>query len=649
MDFDYVNGASAKSTPGLQLLFQCSVREPFHELFAKAEQFVKGNDSVAATDRVNDTADETATPCSWQPRPRVAAWAASRRSRKKRGAAGDWLSSYGYCHVRTTGKNAYADRNVDRDGACHYVFAAAWRDTSIGCSTADNVESLHKAVTMESNRSCWLCGWSVPISAKAAKPGCREASDSLALISTMPEHWLQPAIPPQSEGCRAEEVPTSNTPRSQASEPTTCLCIHEKHSKRRDRLSLVGTATQQGADLDVFVVMPSNASSNVLVATVGTKNSGSRLRAYLRRQCAYPENALGNRAFPSKSQAESWIQNGQVIIDGKIVTDSGQLLHSGEVIAVCLGLAGVREERAAGTSPDFRMVDEWSLPFIKVESTDDSDQSIAVVVWKGVGVRTTGVFDQRTLESRVRQQLQLTSLVSVSKLDTGCSGLCVLGPKRFWHLSSCTTLVALKSTFTALVHGSIPVDSEHTERIECEKISWKRKEKPKASTRRYRDAYDTVEGKDSLTIDEISQQLAVDIVFRCLESATLSTPQAKVRDCHASCTNTLSSDENFLPTSLSTVEVTLDARTPNPAAAIAYWLRHDLGTPVVGDRFSGREYSLLPRPMRNRLKRQLCIGCTGVALSALSPTIHLENQTATHTIPEKWKSSYWYEFEKSAS
>jgi hypothetical protein len=107
------------------------------------------------------------------------------------------------------------------------------------------------------------------------------------------------------------------------------------------------------------------------------------------------------------------------------------------------------------------------------------------------------------------------------------------------------------------------------------------------------------------------------------------------------CSEQTDSDSSQGIPKLSTVTVCTDSEASGLGSVICFYLRK-AGYPVVGDRFAGTEYLSLPRPMRNRIKHRLSIGCTRVECP-------IPAYVAKETAPLKWQARYWQGFCNSPS
>jgi hypothetical protein len=206
----------------------------------------------------------------------------------------------------------------------------------------------------------------------------------------------------------------------------------------------------------------------------------------------------------------------------------------------------------------------------------------SVVLCSPVSMRTIGSFDAATLEQSFARQSNC-SYKSLSKLDTGCSGLCVLQKEENSNES-----FSIRHTFTALLHGHVPLEWIAGE------VSV---ELPMDATRRWR----------KRALDE-SEKCSV---------ANKTTAQAR-------CSEQTDSDSSQGIPKLSTVTISTDSEASGLGSVICFYLRK-AGYPVVGDRFAGTEYLSLPRPMRNRIKHRLSIGCTRVESHI---PVHVTEETA---------------------
>jgi hypothetical protein len=102
------------------------------------------------------------------------------------------------------------------------------------------------------------------------------------------------------------------------------------------------------------------------------------------------------------------------------------------------------------------------------------------------------------------------------------------------------------------------------------------------------------------------------------------------------CSEQTDSDSSQGIPTLSTVTVSTDSKASGLGSVICFYLRK-AGHPVVGDRFAGTEYLSLPRPMRNRIKHRLSMGCTRVEC-------RIPACAAEETAPVGWQARSWQDF-----
>ena len=294
------------------------------------------------------------------------------------------------------------------------------------------------------------------------------------------------------------------------------------------------------------------------VYTVSSVDSGKRLRRFLQISMSF-----------SKNQAEQHIKNNCVSLNQVLVRDSSRIIHTGDVIEI----HGGGNSNSQLINVIYRQ-DDW------------------VAVVKPVGMRTLGSFSESTLESTVSHQLRDT-YTSLSILDTGCAGLCIL---RKTNLSSHTPL-SLQHVFTALVHG---------------RVTWKefKSDLDSGSCRRWRRR-------------------------KVLHNVSGGTCESKLHDespmVQAETSVRMTCNEQtcgqVIPLSTLTITTTSNVRVD----ALCFMLRK-LGHPVVNDRFCRAEYLELPRSVRNLIKSRLCIACFEVSVG--SQTIKIET-------PDRLSSNYW--------
>ena len=164
-------------------------------------------------------------------------------------------------------------------------------------------------------------------------------------------------------------------------------------------------------------------------------------------------------------------------------------------------------------------------------------------------------------------------------------------------------------TFTALVHGHPPEEWKRGVFVQVPTEGlrqWKRQK-----TTQQESSVET--GGD---VDSVSNSIAT-------SSRELDLDNALFIQCHDSLTV-----EGEQKISTLTIQSRFDdGRLSN---VISYVLRK-LSYPVVNDRFSKREYSALPRRMKNIIKQKVCIGCyqLDIEYEGESTTVKIDSHKRT--------------------
>lgn len=299
---------------------------------------------------------------------------------------------------------------------------------------------------------------------------------------------------------------------------------------------------------------------------VAQNHSGKRLRWYLRQPF------ISTLKHISKKLCDDLIKEGRVLVNSQVAMDSSRILSGGDTVTV---LEQFRDQSTTNKKSEIDVVFQ--------------DHSL-IVAFKPVGMRTLGSFSEATME------MSISSLVgyrykSISKLDTGCSGLCVL--KRH----DCVD-VEVTHIFTALVHGHVPDEWDTVTVLSLFVESMRRWKTSTNSDKRSFD--DMIHGSSS--VETMS--------LLCLERTA----------------------------SLSTLRIETLSKSAGLCNAVCFLLRKK-GHPVVNDRFCRQEYLELPRSMRNLIKSRLCIGCYEVKIAGKADVI----QTAT---PERLSARFWEQYGK---
>jgi hypothetical protein len=309
--------------------------------------------------------------------PPTPGWAASRRSRNGRAGSRDWLGKYGYRHRRTHGDGAEADaKDVDLTGATHYLFAAG------PTTEKDDVQGRLIDTAGPASFECHICGMK-----------CTNSDELQA-------HLQAPALPDAaSQPAKGiiDEYPNGSIGSSKLAENTP---VHSDVVAVQSKSDVVDGGSTTAA---------TTTTGGVETVVVSSDNEGKRLRWYI-QHCMPPPKR-------SKKACELLVKDGHVFLDGQVTEDTGRILRTGVKVSIRAvdASSGSQKLIVLANAPTIRIVTSWS-------------PSLAVV-WKPVSMRTIGSFDAATLEQSFARQSNC-SYKSLSKLDTGCSGLCVLQKKR---------------------------------------------------------------------------------------------------------------------------------------------------------------------------------------------------------------------------
>jgi hypothetical protein len=630
------NVEEAAQRAGWKLQSSIPVRHPFHRIFPT---------SLFPWNNYSD----------WQPPSPVNT--TSHTSSSARRKARHALARYGYQHVRTTTSQSRTNGcitssiqrgSVDMTGSSHYVFVktnnhnACDRGLAQFPCISEERKSENSINDSNSTFTCTICGvhfateilWKAHLQAPA-KP--THVSSSLTSIpssssstylstSTKTEKQFRISIKSDSENINVELYDNQATYFQQPS----CNEYDD------------GADSESREDEDL------NSTSRITV-TVAPECHEKRLRWFLQHYASLHENQNqyssenycpkhrnDNRPFPKKSKREwqHWIQSGMVTVNGTVAFDDGRVLQTGWIVSVET-TSNTTKGQSRQSRSRVEIVDTWRWN----DSVTDGTCRQWFVVWKPAGMRTIGNFAESTLEQiftrqQQEQNVSSTNYVfyrSLSKLDTGCRGLCVLEEQNQDGCRTSKTAMRLTQTFTGLVHGLVPDDWDQGVTMVFATNEIRRWKKRQDSSPRE----STVEG-------------ALEARVQCIERSW-NHPRENP-------------GSNVPALSTVTIKMTTTRTTANETfcSGIAPIITHHLrkhvppGYPVVGDRFvSTNEYLLLPRAVRNRIKHRLCMGCTEVTIivsgddQTPETTEEGQGKNVFHTkvsIPERWSAHYWREF-----
>ena len=479
--------------------------------------------------------------------PVLSHYPAPRRYRNGKLGSKHFLGRYGYRHRRTHGEQVRGDADVNVSGSVHFIFEV---DDSNGCFRREQV----------SETDCNVC------------------ETKFETVHELRQHCEAPALPDpmevesDSNVCKSEgtcgHVDDNIAPKS------TCAAINQ---------SLDDDGDSKIQDPNKTSSSPQNMidTSNILPSIIGDDHDGKRLKWYLR-------HVFAEDACLSKQKCERIIKGRRVALNGTVVVDSGRFLHTGDKFLVLPEPVG-SEETVPGSA---------AKEHVGIYHQSDN----LVVAFKPVGMRTIGSFSEQTLEMLVSARKGVP-FKAVSKLDTGCAGLCVL--KRDG------VAVEVSHVFTALVHGHVP-DSWNGLSLQL----------PIESMRRWRKGGNT-ERLDGSYVETLVHEMTAQAIGDSAEIFVLAQTQSE--------NETLA---------LSTVQISTSSNAGGLCNAISFLLRKR-GHSVVNDRLCRREYLTLPRSIRNLIKNRLCIGCYEVRMGVGSDE---QVTTVTIPVPHRLHATHWQKY-----
>jgi hypothetical protein len=643
---------------GLQLQRRIPVQHPFHQIFSPA---VSHGICVSLFPWEIDP--------DW--RPPIAAvekqlqqqqHVPGRISRKQKSR--HWLGRYGYQHVRTFYQGQSEAPNLS--GSTHYVFQRKEQE--------DKKQDDHEVDEKPSRTTPSTTGSSIsPLPPPPQPPPNTTAIGKPALTATTPitcsvcgivfqdqaaldMHLTAPALPTcwiASSCCKTAERATSVDSLPSATAAST---------KQQPQSSTTRTHLCTPAIALHCESSQAAGGDNLTVAlTVPGDCEGQRLRWFLQHCNVAANNSSDSNLLSklSKRQWEGLIKSGGVSVNGVMAMDSGRILCSGWTVTVRTipsnndtSAKQVAKRGVVAVSLEKPVERNNSHHPIQVVAQDEYGDAAFCIVWKPVGMRTIGSFDACTLEETFTWQQLQTQLVhtghihsnatstvkykSLSKLDTGCSGLCVLQNVNYTNIRPTNSPLSIKvtHTFTILVHGSVPDEWRTPSGVSILLPTdgmrrWKRQKQKESTTCNHASE---ASSSPSLCAREVGCPASI----RCLEQATLSSIPVLN---HEVSTETTSSAPPA-GERLSTVAITTDSQSSGLAQTIAHYLRKIAGRPVVGDRFAVSEYLSLPRSIRNRIKQRLCMGCTSVRVTTTRDSSS-GGRTFNCEVPQRWSAAFW--------
>lgn len=484
-----------------------------------------------------------------------------RKYRNGRLGSKHFLGRYGYCH-RRTGGDLYGGNDSDMSvhQSVNFVFT---------CES--EVKSIKKG---ESTKQCKICGIIV--------------ADEHA----MKEHLEAPAVPDIMSGEFLYEKKTESKPSPS-----------DNHDDK-----LTSAKIKPSAEL-------SNASkfgqSQILIeATVLHAHDSKRLK-WLCRQDSYNLS----KYMKTKKQCTDIIKSGRIFVNGDLALDHGRIVKENDVIT----LINPWQEETGSIQSD--KTDDFGVKIIKTVPIGHASTSTGtnlVVLHKPVGIRVAGSFAANTLQMITQSLLGNIVCTPISKLETGCSGLCVVTTSQSQLSVELGIKVIYK--FTVLVHGTVP-------------LSWKggiRVKVPDSGPRNWKRVQTDESKKSSSGVNSK------------LGNYENPSPPSHINGSNENsllivCTDILRLRKSSL--AFSTLEIQSAHGLGRLSNVISFVLRK-MDFPVVNDRFCKRELSALPRIMRNMLKRKICICCNGLDIKLTSEQV--SSDEIISTAPNKLtQCSHW--------
>jgi hypothetical protein len=452
---------------------------------------------------------------------------AKRKFRNGKLGSKHFLSRYGYMHRRTEGELFRGnDREMNVQQSLNFLFAPPTSDAS--------------TLEFDGASDDLKCGI------------CKMVFESKHVLE---RHLDNPALPDIHTGRFVTKIPTGGS----AVEENP---LQSAKKEQRDEYASI---------------QPINISDATILAeaTIEKEFHSTRIK-WLCRQHGFPLSKF----IKSKRQSEEAIKEGRIFINRQVAMDTGRIVHENDVVSLVEEYVKHNNTKRASTMSDDDLAS--GVRIVKTISAGHTDAPSLIVTYKPVGIRCVGQFSSDTLEMIIKKHLEHTHKEEeihcqpVSKIDTGCAGLCVLRVGG-------SNIPKITYTFTTLVHGS-PDDS------------WKSGvyvNVPKSSVRnwkRQKNSSDDEATNDSApTMTQIGLDLDNALLIQCVDSYNIVV-------------------DGGVDNVISTLTVRSSHDDGRLANVISFTLRK-LGYPVVNDRFAKRESSSLPRRMKNLLKQKVCIGC----------------------------------------
>lgn len=528
-------------------------------------------------------------------RPTQSGWPAPRRYRNGKLGSKHFLGRYGYRHRRTMG-DVYGGNDADMavDGSVNILL----RRKEDVVAAEKPLLSIKEGL----DRKEYLCKI------------CNRSFETKAQLES---HLQSPALPDARSIHRDEET---------GKEFSTAygLKTYERQKRReleeralhfgifRASAAAAMTAAEEKkprvGSYDKGQTESSQIGDVLAKSTVPAEFDGKRLRWYCRQITEF--SALAK----SKKQCENLVKGGRVCVNGEVAFDSSRIIRSGDQIAISADV-GARCTNTEGRNS--QGIVDFSQPQKGVNILRTMNTGDVLIALKPSGMRTCGTFSDATLEMTISSLMNNKKrYYSVTKLETGCQGLCYVVSDSHLRGQNKTDIVY---RYSALVFGHVPQEWSSGVFASVPPSNLCRRWKNNGTNN-----CDRITGIDGYSEEE-----------ECYVPQISTSPTtSEEKELFIRCLGQTTSRKSQI--ALSTLSIESKAEDGRLCSTISFVLRK-LGHGVVNDRFCKREGAELPRIIRNRLKKKLFIGCYRLKLSGVA-----DNESIVEApVPDRLKVDYW--------
>ncbi len=517
-----------------------------------------------------------------------------------------FLGRYGYRH-RRTGGDLYGGNDTDMAVHQSINFIFEFVDGVMGICSDEIDSSGEQSIQGLQGYFCSVCEQS--FSSEAALHAHLEAP---ALPDIQTGDFLHAKEKKDSSDYSAQDVNGSKTEQT----PTK----DEKITLRKQVPAFKSSETREKPQDGAL-----EEDMKLAETIVPEQYASKRLKWLCRQDDFHPFS----QHIRSKKQCIDAIRDGRIYVNGSVAQDSGRIVKEGDVLVLLRKVRDATSSHGQGGTDEGSCLEpplSFGVEVKKILSISKGDDELTkfIVAYKPVGIRAVGQFSDRTLESITKSILMKDrtfistsnlssssiSCTSLTKLDTGCAGLCLLvanveDPCDTFAKPNSIPAVKVTYHFTALIHGHVPQEWDHGVYVKLSGTGsrrWKR-QKVDSLEENTEASNEMEEVEHDIHTTNVSQDSNDSLFIQCIDRYE-DEP-----------TRTLKEGNNN-PTRLSTVIVRSSRDAGRLSNVICFHLRK-LRYPVVNDRFCKREYASLPRIMRNIIKNRLCLGCYGFGLQII--------------------------------